>query len=69
MSIGTHPVVEAERARIREIDAIAPIINDPDLVWEAKYGKTACTAKELVERAALNAAVDRGVAAVKQSIK
>jgi hypothetical protein len=53
-------IVEAERARIREIDAIATIINDPDLVWEAKYGKTACIAKELAERAALNEAVDRG---------
>lgn len=40
----------AERARIQEIEQIANSI-DTDLVNEAKYGETACDAKELALRA------------------
>lgn len=42
--------VEAERKRIQEIDEIAHSI-DADLVQEAKFGNTACDAKELALRA------------------
>ena len=41
---------ESERKRIQEIDAIAHSI-DADLVQEAKFGETACDAKELALRA------------------
>lgn len=40
---------EAERKRLQEIDAIAHSI-DADLVQEAKFGETACDAKELALR-------------------
>lgn len=40
---------DAERQRIQEIDAIAHSI-DADLVQEAKFGNTACDAKELALR-------------------
>ncbi len=40
---------EAERQRLQEIDAIAHSI-DADLVQEAKFGETACDAKELALR-------------------
>lgn len=39
----------AERTRLQEIDKISSSI-DADLVQEAKYGKTACDAKELAMR-------------------
>ena len=42
--------VEAERKRIQEIDEIAHSI-DADLVQEAKFGNSACDAKELALRA------------------
>lgn len=41
---------ESERKRLQEIDAIAHSI-DADLVQEAKFGETACDAKELALRA------------------
>ena len=43
--------VQAEQARIREIDEIAPAIADGALVASAKYGENACDAKELAFRA------------------
>lgn len=46
---------EAERQRIKEIDAIAPLFDD-ELVQAAKYGEAACTAQELAFRAARQAA-------------
>lgn len=47
--------VEAERARIRDIDGIASLF-DSELVAEAKYGENPCTAQELSYRAAQEAA-------------
>ncbi|MEN6437029.1 MAG: head maturation protease, ClpP-related [Syntrophobacter sp.] len=47
--------VEAERKRIEEIDSISSLYDD-EIVREAKFGKTACTAQELAFRAAQNAA-------------
>ena len=43
--------VQAEQARIREIDEIAPAIADSALVASAKYGENACDARELAFRA------------------
>ena len=43
--------VQAERTRIREIDEIASLYSD-ELVREAKYGESACDARELAYRAA-----------------
>ncbi len=43
--------VAAERARQKEIDEISAAINDDDLVREAKYGETSCSAQELAFRA------------------
>ena len=43
--------VQAEQARIREIDEIAPAIADSALVASAKYGEQACDARELAFRA------------------
>lgn len=40
-----------ERKRLQEIDEIASMINDDELVKEAKYGEKACTAQELAFRA------------------
>lgn len=40
-----------ERKRMQEIDEIASMVNDDDLVKEAKYGDKACTAQELAFRA------------------
>lgn len=42
--------IKEERARLQAIDAIADKI-DADLVQEAKYGKTACSAEQLALRA------------------
>lgn len=47
--------VSAERNRLAEIDSVASLF-DPALVQEAKYGKTACDARELAFRAAKAAA-------------
>lgn len=52
--------VQAERERLRGIDEIAALYDD-DLVAEARYGKTACDAKELAFRGA-KAAAGRGQA-------
>ena len=40
-----------ERTRLSEIDEVANLF-DPTMVQEAKYGKTACDARELAFRAA-----------------
>ena len=53
--VDTSPAVSAERSRLAEIDEVANLF-DPDLVREAKYGDTACDAKELAFRAAKAAA-------------
>jgi ATP-dependent protease ClpP protease subunit len=47
--------VQAERARMADIDEIA-VLYDVELVHEAKYGETACSAAELAHRAAVAAA-------------
>lgn len=44
-----------ERTRLSEIDEVANLF-DPTMVQEAKYGKTACDARELAFRAAKAAA-------------
>jgi ATP-dependent protease ClpP protease subunit len=44
-------ILAAERKRIQEIDEIAAMINDADLVREAKYGENPCSAQELAFRA------------------
>lgn len=60
-----NAVVAAERKRLLEIDDIAKVINDDELVFEAKYGENACTAQELT----LRAAIDAGVKAAKQTLR
>lgn len=42
-----NAAVDTERQRIQAIDSIAASIPDPQLVNEAKYGETRCTAQEL----------------------
>lgn len=42
--------VRAERDRIKEIDAVAASVPDPQMVQDAKYGEQACTAQELCYR-------------------
>ncbi len=54
-SADNSAAVEAERKRIEEIDSIASLYDD-ELIREAKYGKTACSAQELAFRAAQKAA-------------
>lgn len=49
-----NTAVQNERARIQQIDEIAPLFSN-ELVHEAKYGETACTAQEMSYRAARNA--------------
>ena len=46
--------VSAERRRLEEIDQIAGLFN-AEMVHEAKYGETACDARELAFRAAQQA--------------
>lgn len=48
------PAVSAERHRLEEIDQIAGLFN-AEMVHEAKYGATACDARELAFRAAKQA--------------
>jgi len=50
-----NAAVQAERTRMSEIDEIAGLFA-PDLVREAKYGDTPCSAAEMSLRAARNAA-------------
>ena len=50
--------VSAERNRLAEIDSVANLF-DPAMVQEAKYGETACDARELAFRAA-KAAAEQG---------
>ena len=45
-----NAAVSAERNRLREIDAIAAQVPE-DLLAEARYGETACSAQELAYRA------------------
>lgn len=47
--------VQMERKRIQEIDALASLY-DPETLNAAKYGENACTAQEMVYRAAVKAA-------------
>lgn len=54
---------DAERKRLQEIEAIANTI-DVDLVNEAKFGETACDAKELALRA-MQRETEKGKAALK----
>lgn len=49
--------VQRERERLAAIDEVADLF-DPELVREAKYGETACTAEQLAYRAAQKAAKD-----------
>ena len=49
-----NTAVQNERARIQQIDEIASLFSN-ELVHEAKYGETACTAQEMSYRAARNA--------------
>ena len=49
-----NTAVTNERTRIQQIDEIASLFSD-ELVREAKYGETACTAQELSYRAAQSA--------------
>ncbi len=44
-------ILAAERKRIQEIDEIAAMVNDAELVREAKYGEKPCSAQELAFRA------------------
>ncbi len=50
--------VQTERSRLQEIDSVAGLFS-AEMVQEAKYGETACTAQELAYRAA-QAAVANG---------
>lgn len=43
--------VTAERSRLQEIETIEATVGDPELVKEAKYGPTACSAQELAFKA------------------
>lgn len=52
---GADDPVQAERQRIQEIDALAGLF-DTDTVNAAKYGDNACSAQEMVYRAAQTAA-------------
>lgn len=49
-----NTAVQNERARIQQIDEIASLFSN-ELVHEAKYGETACTAQEMSYRAAQSA--------------
>ena len=52
---GADDPVQAERQRIQEIDALAGLF-DSETINAAKYGDKACTAQEMVYRAAQSAA-------------
>ncbi len=52
---GAGDPVQAERQRLQEIDALAGLF-DPETVKAAKYGDKACSAQEMVYRAAQAAA-------------
>lgn len=54
MANETNAAVSAERHRLEEIDQIAGLFN-AEMVHEAKYGATACDARELAFRAAQQA--------------
>lgn len=67
-SAGT--TIDAEKKRLQEIDEIAPAINNPALVHEAKYGEKACSAQELAYRAVcLKRDIDTGVEAAKKAYR
>jgi ATP-dependent protease ClpP protease subunit len=48
---GTSEAIQAERSRLQAIEEIALTVGNPELVKEAKYGPTACTAQELAFKA------------------
>lgn len=54
-AVDTTAAVRAERDRLAAIDEVASLF-DPELVREAKYGDTPCTAAELALKAAQKAA-------------
>lgn len=54
-AVDTTTAVQAERDRLAAIDEVASLF-DPELVREAKYGDTPCTAAELALKAAQKAA-------------
>lgn len=56
--VAVDAAVSAERHRLEEIDQIAGLFN-AEMVHEAKYGATACDARELAFRAA-QAATQQG---------
>lgn len=63
-------IADVEKKRLQEIDAIAPAVNNPALVHEAKYGEKACSAQELAYRAlCLNKDIDKGIEAAKQAYR
>jgi len=47
----TEEILAAERKRLQEIDEIASMVNDAELIHEAKYGEKPCSAQELAFRA------------------
>ena len=49
--IGTTGHTQQERARIEAIDSIAASVGDAQLVRDAKYGETPCTAEQLALKA------------------
>ncbi len=51
---GQEDTIQAERKRIQEIDAVAPLY-DAETVREAKYGEHPCTAQEMAYQAARKA--------------
>ena len=50
----------SERQRLEEIDNVAASIGDADMVREARFGQTACDARELAYRAAVKSAKKGG---------
>ncbi len=58
-----NAAVQAERDRIREIDEVAGLYSE-EMVREAKYGDTACTAQQLTYNAA-KAAAAKGAQVIK----
>lgn len=61
----------SERQRLEEIDAVAASIGDAEMVREARFGQTACDARELAYRAAVKSAKKGGqfLAAMKDEAK
>lgn len=49
--VAASEAVTAERSRLQEIETIEATVGDPELIKEAKYGPTACSAQELAFKA------------------